>query len=278
MHMSKQKFEQGFAWQLGVWDSMAESYQREIDSRFVPIVELLLAQAELRSGEKVIDLGTGTGAVALSAAEHVGDGGSILAVDISSQMLAIAQARGHSRNITNIEFKEGSGEAVPAEDQSQNAVLALGLNYVERFHRRATRGHGVFEQRHRLARLESALNSLAEAVLLALLADEEAQQRSGGVARGGGGQHRGYERHGADRHAAHGVDRRPGVQPVEHQRTGQRETARSHQRLAQIEVEVAFSAARERHLLPAERDVEDQLEQFVAHFSRPHGASHLDAA
>ena len=129
--MSKQKFEQGFAWQLGVWDGMAETYQREIDSRFAPIVELLLAQAELRSGEKVIDLGTGTGAVALCAAEHVGDGGSILAVDISSQMLAIAQARGHSRNITNIEFKEGSGEAVPAEDQSQNAVLAsLSLMYV----------------------------------------------------------------------------------------------------------------------------------------------------
>ena len=129
--MSQQEHEQGLAWQLGVWDGMAETYQREIDSRFAPIVELLLARAELQSGESVTDLGTGTGAVALAASEHVGDSGSVLAVDISPEMLAIARARGQNREITNIEFKEGSGESLPAKDQSQNAVVAsLSLMYV----------------------------------------------------------------------------------------------------------------------------------------------------
>lgn len=129
--MSQNEHDQGIAWQLGVWDGMAETYQQEIDSRFAPIIELLLKHTDLQSGETVLDLGTGTGAVALAASEYVGDSGSILAIDISPEMLAIAQARGNSREITNIEYKEGRAESLPAEHHSQNAVLAsLSLMYV----------------------------------------------------------------------------------------------------------------------------------------------------
>src|SRR5687767_12091557 len=60
------------AWQTGVWNRMSDVYVREIDQRFAPVVDALVARSGLRSGEHVLDLGTGTGAVAQRAAVIVG--------------------------------------------------------------------------------------------------------------------------------------------------------------------------------------------------------------
>ena len=48
---------EGFAWQLRVWDRMADVYEKEIDTRFGPVVEHVLKLADLRRGETVLDLG-----------------------------------------------------------------------------------------------------------------------------------------------------------------------------------------------------------------------------
>ncbi len=45
------------AWQTGVWNRMSDTYFREIDQRFAPVVDALLTRAALRSGDHVIDLG-----------------------------------------------------------------------------------------------------------------------------------------------------------------------------------------------------------------------------
>ncbi len=58
------KTDEGFAWQVGVWDQMAGIYQQEIDPRFGPVIEYVLRRANLKSGETILDLGTGTGSVA----------------------------------------------------------------------------------------------------------------------------------------------------------------------------------------------------------------------
>jgi SAM-dependent methyltransferase len=123
--------DEGFAWQQGVWDKMAEVYEQEIDSRFVPVVECVLARANLQPGETALDLGTGTGSVAFAAAARVGAGGRITAVDISPEMLAKARAGAAGLSLANIDFEEGRGEAIPAPDRSHDAVLAsLSLMYV----------------------------------------------------------------------------------------------------------------------------------------------------
>ena len=76
---------EAFEWQIGVWNRMSDIYVREIDHRFSPIVEAVIRRAELADGESILDLGTGTGAVAARAASFVGAGGNVLGVDISSR-------------------------------------------------------------------------------------------------------------------------------------------------------------------------------------------------
>src|SRR5262245_27598823 len=125
------ELEAGFAWQVGVWERMAQVYEREIDRRFAPVVQLLMDRAMLRPGEAVLDLGTGTGSVAIVAATKVGPTGRIMAIDISPEMLNTAEARIRAQALENVELAEGRAEAIPAPADSFDAVLAsLSLMYV----------------------------------------------------------------------------------------------------------------------------------------------------
>ncbi len=114
----------GLAWQISVWDQMAEIYQQEIDGRFGPVIENLVGRANLKSGETVLDLSTGTGSVVIAAANAIGSEGRIIGIDISSAMLAKAQGRGQALALSNVKFGEGQAEEIPAEDGSLDAIPA----------------------------------------------------------------------------------------------------------------------------------------------------------
>ena len=64
--------QEAIEWQIGIWNRISDVYVREIDQRFTPVVEAVLKRAELKAGESVLDLGTGTCAVAERAAAAVG--------------------------------------------------------------------------------------------------------------------------------------------------------------------------------------------------------------
>jgi ubiquinone/menaquinone biosynthesis C-methylase UbiE len=100
------------AWQVGVWNGISEIYLREIDQRFAPVVDAVMTRAGLTPGERVLDLGTGTGAVAERAAEIVGPGGHVVGVDISPQMLALARARMADHGLAHVTMQEGGAEAI----------------------------------------------------------------------------------------------------------------------------------------------------------------------
>jgi SAM-dependent methyltransferase len=122
---------EALAWQTTVWNRISDIYIREIDRRFVPVVNALVGYANLRDGEQVLDLGTGTGAVALRAGAIVGPRGRVVGVDISPEMLALAQRSATSMGRGNIAFLEGRAEAIPAEAATFDAVLAcLSMMYV----------------------------------------------------------------------------------------------------------------------------------------------------
>jgi SAM-dependent methyltransferase len=121
----------GLAWQLGVWNRISDIYLREIDQRFAPVVDRLVARAALTAGQHVLDLGTGTGAVAESAAQMVGPQGQVVGVDLSPDMLALAQQRVAAAGLTNVRLCEGRAEALPAEDAAFDVVVAsLSVMYV----------------------------------------------------------------------------------------------------------------------------------------------------
>src|SRR5262245_36962306 len=92
----------GIAWQTGVWNRMADAYLQEVDQRFVPVVDHVIARAQLKAGQHVLDLGTGTGAVAERAARLVGPTGHIVGVDVSPEMLRLARHRMDTQGLTNV--------------------------------------------------------------------------------------------------------------------------------------------------------------------------------
>lgn len=122
---------EGLEWQIGVWDRISQLYLREVDPRFAPVVENVIRRGGLRPGQHVLDLGAGTGAVAIAAARLVGSTGRVTAVDISPEMLTLARRRVTGLGLKNVEFREGRAEAIPAEARVFDVVLAsLSLMYV----------------------------------------------------------------------------------------------------------------------------------------------------
>ena len=122
---------EGLAWQTGVWNRISHIYLNEIDRRFVPVVEATISSAGLTAGDNVLDLGTGTGAVAQRAALTVGPSCRVVGIDISPDMLALAQQRVTALGLDNLTLRDGSAESIPVDDATFDVVLAcLSMMYV----------------------------------------------------------------------------------------------------------------------------------------------------
>lgn len=129
--MTESPQEDGLQWQVGVWNRISDIYLREIDARFASVVEGVVSRAELAQGENVLDLGTGTGTVAQRAIEQVAPNGSVTAIDLSTNMLALTRRRFERLGASNVQILEGRGESIPADDNAFDVVLAsLSLMYV----------------------------------------------------------------------------------------------------------------------------------------------------
>jgi ubiquinone/menaquinone biosynthesis C-methylase UbiE len=83
--------------------------------------------AQLRPGERVLDLGSGSGTDAWYAAAQVGPDGYVLGVDFTPQQVDRARALVAEGGVDRIEFREGRIEAVPAEDSSFDCVISNGV-------------------------------------------------------------------------------------------------------------------------------------------------------
>ena len=91
----------------------------------------LLDYVAVRSGYKVLDLCTGTGLVAISAAKTVGQQGSVIGVDMSSGMLAQAESKIKAENIQNIELIEADVEAIDFDNEQFDVIFcSSALVYV----------------------------------------------------------------------------------------------------------------------------------------------------
>jgi arsenite methyltransferase len=82
------------------------------------------ALAELQEGETVLDLGSGGGIDVLLSARRVGPGGKAYGLDMTPEMLALARENARKANVTNVEFLEGTIEAIPLPAESVDVVIS----------------------------------------------------------------------------------------------------------------------------------------------------------
>ncbi len=94
------------------YDSVAETFDRLSERFSGALAERMLALAELRPGTRVLDVGTGTGLVALRAARDVGGAGRVVGVDLSPGMLGRARAKAREAGLEDrVSFEEMDAEA-----------------------------------------------------------------------------------------------------------------------------------------------------------------------
>src|SRR6516225_9705156 len=83
-----------------------------------------IAVADLREGERVLDLGSGGGIDVLLSARRVGPSGFAYGVDMTDDMLTLARANATRAGATNVEFRKGEIEALPLPDTSVDVVIS----------------------------------------------------------------------------------------------------------------------------------------------------------
>jgi arsenite methyltransferase len=83
-----------------------------------------VAVAELREGERVLDLGSGGGIDVLLSAKRVGPTGRAFGLDMTDEMLALAQRNAAEASVGNVEFLKGIIEAVPLPAASVDVVIS----------------------------------------------------------------------------------------------------------------------------------------------------------
>jgi SAM-dependent methyltransferase len=82
------------------------------------------AVAELREGETVLDLGSGGGIDVILSAKRVGATGTAYGVDMTDEMLALAQQNARDAGVTNVHFMKGVIEQIPLPADSVDVVIS----------------------------------------------------------------------------------------------------------------------------------------------------------
>jgi SAM-dependent methyltransferase len=110
------------------WVAEADRYD-QMNSRSG---EALMKEVGLKPGERVLDVGCGNGATSLEAAERVRPGGSVVGIDVSAPMLAVARERARSWSVANAEFIEADAQVHPFARGSFDVVMSRnGLMYFD---------------------------------------------------------------------------------------------------------------------------------------------------
>src|SRR5437660_5497639 len=82
------------------------------------------ALAELKPGETVLDLGSGGGIDALLSARRVGPTGKADGLDMTDEMLALAEENKRKAGVDNVEFLKGEIENIPLPDNSVDVIIS----------------------------------------------------------------------------------------------------------------------------------------------------------
>jgi len=82
------------------------------------------ALAELKAGETVLDLGSGGGIDVLLSARRVGQTGKAYGLDMTDEMLSLAEENKRKSGLTNVEFLRGEIEQIPLPDNAVDVIIS----------------------------------------------------------------------------------------------------------------------------------------------------------
>ena len=105
--------------------------QENLDRSLAAVTKVLMETAQLTSGERVLDIGCGTGETSLLAAEKVGNAGSVLGVDISDPMLAHAKTRAADKKLENVTFQLGDAQSDDFPREFDLVLSRFGVMFFE---------------------------------------------------------------------------------------------------------------------------------------------------
>jgi ubiquinone/menaquinone biosynthesis C-methylase UbiE len=117
------------------WNSFARTnasdrWRRQSAMMGTPLTELVVREARIEPGMKVLDVACGTGEPAISVATVLHGTGEVVATDISPAPLKIAQQRARQRGLTNIRFQIADVHKLPLADSTFDRVTSrLGLMF-----------------------------------------------------------------------------------------------------------------------------------------------------
>ena len=115
-----------------VWDPITANLYDEGQTAGIPAEALLAslgcgnptALAGLHEGETVLDLGSGGGIDVLLSARRVGPAGKAYGLDMTDEMLALANENKAKAGATNVEFLRGEIESIPLPDSSVDVIIS----------------------------------------------------------------------------------------------------------------------------------------------------------
>ncbi len=112
------------------WDRIAEGYaEKPVADEAAYQEKLRITREHLRPDMELLEFGCGTGSTALAHAPYVKH---ILATDLSSNMIEIAERKAEAANVTNVDFRRTAFDEFDAPDGSYDAVLGLSILHLLR--------------------------------------------------------------------------------------------------------------------------------------------------
>lgn len=117
------------------WNSFARTnasdrWRRQSAMMGTPLTNLIVEEAHVEKGMRVLDIACGTGEPAMSIATKLSGTGEVIATDISPEPLKVGEARAQQRNLTNISFRLADAHQLPFDDRQFDRVTSrLGLMF-----------------------------------------------------------------------------------------------------------------------------------------------------
>jgi SAM-dependent methyltransferase len=108
------------------WDASATGWKKWwpiFEASAQHVSDRLVELAGVKPGARVLDIATGNGEPAVTAARRVGSAGRVIATDQSAGMLAIARERAAQLGLSNLDFYESDGEALAVSERDFDAVV-----------------------------------------------------------------------------------------------------------------------------------------------------------